>query len=255
MWTVTIARSAWTLSLAICLVAGACSSPATKACRRIASLCEIELSREELSDCIESLDAASALAKIDLGKKLRDCTAEARSCSESLGCAMGVGLAGVSELGSQFQRGLERGRSSEPRSRRVENTPPSEPRPEPRKDTERERFAVRYLTVSARPGTGPMGHNLLVSIELEAASDMPFIAPHVDTSALCGPESDSDKAFFSSLSEAQRGDRRFETVKLFRSGLTSPPTECEITLSLSQGSTPPHHYCFKSGTTSPGKCS
>lgn len=250
-----MSQSAWTLSLAVCLMAGACSSPATKACRRIASLCELELSREELSDCIESLDGASALAKTDLAKKLRDCTAEARSCSESLGCAVGVGLAGVSELGSQFQRGLERGRSAEQRSRRVENTPPSELRPEPRKNTDRERFAVRYLAVSARLGTGHMGHSLLVSIELEAASDMPVVAPHVDTSALCGPESDSDRAFFSTLSAAQRGDRRFETVKLFRSGLKLPPTECEITLSLSQGSTPPQHYCFKSGTTSPGKCS
>ena len=250
-----ISHPTWALSFCLCLAAGACSSPATQACRRIGALCELDLSRQDVNDCVESIDAASAQAKTNLGKKLRDCTAEASGCPEALGCAVGVGLAGVSALGSQFQRGVDRGLSPEPRSRRVEPTPPAEPRPGRRESTDRERLAVRYVAVSARLGTGPRGPSLLVSIELEALSDMPNVAPHVNTSALCGPENDSERAFFSDLSNAQRGDRRFETLKLFSSGMTSTPAECEITLSLSLGSTPPQHYCFRSGTTTPGKCS
>jgi hypothetical protein len=85
---------------------------------------------------------------------------------------------------------------------------------------------------------------------------MPHVAPHVTVAARCGSAVDEGKAFFMDLSRAMPGDRKIDTVRLFGvQSFNTPPARCELTLSLSEGVTPPARYCFQGGRTAPGACS
>jgi hypothetical protein len=101
-----------------------------------------------------------------------------------------------------------------------------------------------------------MGTSLSVEIELEATSAMPHVAPHVIVAARCGNETDDERAFFMMLSRARRGDRKVDTVELFRVGaFETPPERCDLTLTLSEGATQPQRYCYEHGATRAGRCS
>jgi hypothetical protein len=57
------------------------------------------------------------------------------------------------------------------------------------------------------------------------------------------------------LSNAMPGDRKVDAVQLFRvRSFDTPPDRCELTLSLSEGATPPQRYCFQGNRTTPGAC-
>lgn len=120
----------------------------------------------------------------------------------------------------------------------------------------KDRPSVRYVAVDAHVVAAHVGgHELAVSIELETTSHMPHVAPYVGVAARCGSVIDEGKAFFMGLSRAMPGDRKVDTVALF--GVQSfdiPPERCELTLSLSEGATPPQRYCFQGGRTTPGAC-
>lgn len=98
---------------AIGLFTGACSSPATRACNRLAGICGVELSRDDLRDCAETIQAASQETHTDVGKKILGCTDGADSCAEVLGCAVGVGAGVLTSLVEQFERGFNRGAGGE----------------------------------------------------------------------------------------------------------------------------------------------
>ena len=85
-------------------------------------------------------------------------------------------------------------------------------------------------------------------------SDMELIAPVVKVNALCGSQTDTTDAFRRDLSKAQAGDRRADTIKLFSTRLTESAELCDLTLSLTEGSTPPARYCLRKGITRPGRC-
>lgn len=247
--------------LVFCLVSGACSSSAEKACRRIATMCKIDFTSRDIKDCTEGIDGASQLAKEEIGKKLSSCVEDAASCAEAVGCAAGVGVTTFASLEDQFAKGFERSTSSHRRSQPTQPSEadeprrarPEQPRPTDSDESELARPSVRYLSVAARQGRDAFQSHLLVSIELEVTSKMPFLQPWVNVNALCGAQSDTQRAFHAELDRAQPGDRKFETITLFRTGLVSP-SPCEITLTLSKGSTPPARYCFDGGKTTPGRC-
>ncbi len=119
-----------------------------------------------------------------------------------------------------------------------------------------ERPAVAFVSVEARPTRSHVfGTSLTVEIELETKSAMPHVAPHVIVAARCADASDDAWAFFQSLSNAQAGDRKVDSVELFRaSTFDGDPGRCELTLSLSEGATPPQRYCYDHGTTRAGRC-
>lgn len=84
---------------------------------------------------------------------------------------------------------------------------------------------------------------------------MPHVAPHVNVAARCDGQHDQGKAFFMDLSKGRPGDKKVDTIELF--GVTSfetAPAQCELTLTLSEGATPPARYCWANGTMRPGKC-
>lgn len=119
-----------------------------------------------------------------------------------------------------------------------------------------DRPSVRYIAVDAHATPAHVsGHELAVSIELETTSRMPHVAPHVRVAARCGSAIDEGKAFFMDLSNARPGDRKVDTVRLFGvRSFDTPPERCELTLSLSEGASPPQRYCFQRGRTTPGAC-
>ncbi len=119
-----------------------------------------------------------------------------------------------------------------------------------------DRPSVRYVTVDAHVAAAHTGgHVLSVSIELETTSRMPHVAPHVGVAARCGSAVDQRQAFFMDLSRAMPGDRKVDTVELFGvDSFDTPPERCELTLSLTEGATPPRRYCFQAGRTTPGAC-
>jgi hypothetical protein len=119
-----------------------------------------------------------------------------------------------------------------------------------------DRPSVRYVSVDAHAAAAHVsGHELVVSIELETTSRMPHVAPHVIVAARCGAAVDQAQAFFMNLSRALPGDRKIDTVELFGvSSFATPPERCELTLSLSEGATPPQRFCFQGGKTTPGAC-
>ena len=125
-----------------------------------------------------------------------------------------------------------------------------------RLDPPADRPSVRYLSVDAQPAPAHVrGHELAVSIELEVTSRMPHVAPHVVVAARCGTSTDDTKAFFMDLSNAEPGDRKVATVRLFEvRTLGAPPDRCELVLSLSEGATPPQRFCHQGGRTAPGPC-
>lgn len=259
---------------ALCLLASSCSSSASKACSKLSSLCGAELTSDDLRDCAETINAASQEAKIDVGKKILRCTDVADSCAEAVGCAVGVGANVVVGLADQFKKGFDRSapddettrgtatrhtttsrirvtgdRREERRVERYEeNIGPAQPG---RQDG---RPAVRYLSVSARPGVDTFGNYLIVSMEIEVLSDMKSIAPTVKVNALCGSQTDTTEAFRRDLSDARAGDRRADTISLFSNRLTEPAALCDLTISLTEGSTPPVRYCLRNGVTRPGRC-
>jgi hypothetical protein len=117
---------------------------------------------------------------------------------------------------------------------------------------------VTYVSVEARPQRAHVrGTSLAVEIELEAKTVMPHVAPHVIVAANCdGQSSGEEWAFFSTLSRAQPGDRKIDTVEMFKVGaLDEAPQRCELTLTLSRGATQPARYCYERGATRAGKCS
>jgi hypothetical protein len=248
-------------------------------------MCGIELSKEELHDCADAIDAASRETQTDVGKKTLQCADTSRSCSEAVGCAAGVGVNVIGRLADQFKTGFERGLSGAQKSERGEpRTPPmGGERSEVHREIHTERHTefrnevsthvssevrigagpderstgraeVRYLSVRARPGSDDFGNHLIVSMDLEVLTDMALVAPHVKVDALCGGQTDSTNAFFMGLSKARSTDRKADTITLFKSGLPAPPDRCELTLSLSEGSTGPEHFCLLQGATVPGRC-
>ncbi len=119
-----------------------------------------------------------------------------------------------------------------------------------------DRPSVRYTAIEAhltKAHTG--GHALAVTIELETTSRMPHVAPHIKVAARCGSAVDEGQAFFMDLSRAMPGDLKIDTVELFGvQSFDTPPAQCELTLSLTEGATPPQRYCFQGGYTTPGAC-
>lgn len=114
--------------------------------------------------------------------------------------------------------------------------------------------AVTYRTVVARPEQTPFGTAISVEIELETATSMPHVAPHVDVSARCDGHSDAGTAFFMSLSKLEPGARVIDTAALFRMGeLKQPPAKCEIALQLT-GSGKPEKFCYRDEKTVAGAC-
>jgi len=119
----------------------------------------------------------------------------------------------------------------------------------------RERPAVRYLSVTTRAAPTAFGYELSVTTELEVIGRMPHVAPHVKVDAACGNQTDTENAFFMDLSDAQVGDRKVSTAKLFgMRELPDAPGQCEFTLSLTEGATGPERFCYQNGATTPGKC-
>jgi hypothetical protein len=124
-------------------------------------------------------------------------------------------------------------------------------------DVPANRPSVTYHSVEARPAQSPVfGTSLDVEIELEVTSHMPHVAPHVIVAAHCDSAATDDGwAFFQTLGNAQPGDRKVDTVELFRvPSLDAAPTHCDLTLSLSEGVTQPQRYCFEHGATHAGRC-
>jgi len=119
-----------------------------------------------------------------------------------------------------------------------------------------ERPTVTYVSVDARPSKAHVGGtSLTVEIEVEATSAMPHVAPHVIVAARCADQSDDEKAFFMTLSDARAGDRKVDSVELFGVGaFDEAPERCELTLTLSEGATQPQRYCYERGTTRAGRC-
>lgn len=115
---------------------------------------------------------------------------------------------------------------------------------------------VKYLTVDVRPQRAHVdGTSVAVEIELEVTSRMPHVAPHVNVAARCDGQHDEAMAFFMDLSKGRPGDRKVDTVELFGvSTFAGAPAQCELTLTLSKGATPPARYCWMNGRTRPGTC-
>ena len=122
---------------------------------------------------------------------------------------------------------------------------------------ESDRPTVNYISVEARPSKAHVrGTSLSVEIEVEATSSMSNVAPHVIVAARCGSQTDQAQAFFMTLSRAQPGDRKVDTVELFGIGaFETAPERCELTLTLSKGATQPQRYCYEQGATHAGRCS
>jgi hypothetical protein len=106
--------------------------------------------------------------------------------------------------------------------------------------------------VEAKAGESDYGNNLKVKIELEVLSAMPAKGPQIEVSATCGSESDSQSAFLNGLNSAKPNQRKVDTITLLN--MNEPATKCELTLSLSNGATPPAHYCFLGNKTTVGRC-
>lgn len=217
--------------LGFSLLFSACSSPAARACEKLAVLCSVGLSKEDRRDCVEAFDAASQETKSDVGKRFLQCTSIANSCAEAVVCASEGGTRLLTNLTNQFLDGFERGRRGKPD----------------------ERSAIRYISVAAHPLVDFLGIHLFVSLAIEVPSTMPRGAAYVTVNARCGVQTDTRDAFFSDLSDAGK-DRRVGRIKLFRSGLTGPVERCELTLRFAEGMTPPARFCMQQGTTTPGRC-
>ncbi len=112
-----------------------------------------------------------------------------------------------------------------------------------------ERPSVRYLAVDAHPGAAHTGgHDLAVTIELETTSRMPHVAPHIKIVARCGDATDKGQAFLHGSVQRQARRSQGGHVRLFEiRSFAAPPASCELTLSLSEGATPPQRYCFQGG--------
>ena len=93
------------------------------------------------------------------------------------------------------------------------------------------RAAVAYTKVEAEVARGFVrGHELVVHVDLEVLSDMPFVAPYIDVSARCGSANDSAHGFFMKLDGARAHDQKLDAVHLFRvPSLDGVPSRCDLT--------------------------
>ena len=256
--------SAWIRLVLFCSTAlgSACSSPASKACHRLAEVCNADFTKEDYRDCTDAIDAASRQTKADVGANVLACIPARSTCPEALGCAAGVGLSTLFDAKTAFERGLKRGQSlGRKEAPRTDVDPPTPPADKPGggstsalQNTD-DRPAVRYVKVPARRGADDFGDHLIVTIDLEVLSDMNMAMPHVKVAAICGAQSETGDAFFSMLVNARRLDRKIDTIKRFHHHeLGATASHCDLTLTLTEGSTPPDHYCFRDGATVHGEC-
>jgi hypothetical protein len=209
-------------------------------CKKMSTLCK------ELGDleCFTAEDWKEM--QRDVGKdtttKFRRCVAKANDCGALTGCMVEVGLDIRRDFGDRLN---ERDEADEHDGHDHG----------PAHGGDDSRPAVRYDKVTVRPGEDSFGHHISVTIDLTAETDMPHVGGATEVEAACDNQTDEEDAFFMKMSDARKGDKRSDTIKLFDPGkLTAPAARCELTLSLERGATPPQKFCYLNGATTAGAC-
>ena len=191
----------------------------------------------------------------DVGKetttKFRSCVAKANDCGALTGCMVEVGLSIKRDFGDKLGKDghadhdEHEGHGHDDHDVHDHAVPVrDDPRP-----------AVHYDKVTVRPDKDSFGHNISVSIELTAETDMPHVGGATTVEAACDNKTDKEDAFFMAMSDARKGDKKTDTIKMFDAGgLDAPPAKCELILSLERGATPPTKFCYQNGATTEGAC-
>jgi hypothetical protein len=200
-------------------------------CQKMTTLSDGEL------PCMSARDWATMEHDVghDAVVKVRACTASAQSTEALVLCWAQVGVYASKHVSDK--------RHKSDRVSKAEERDTSSP-------------SVHFDSVTVKPTEDDFGHQLALSIELTVTSAMPRGRARVHVEAACGLRVDVQDAFFMMLSDAQPGDKRSDTVKLFEIGdaLPAAPARCELILSLTVGVTPPAKYCYQDGRTVEGAC-
>jgi hypothetical protein len=213
-------------------------------CKKMSTLC----AEAGKIPCFTAEDWAEMQSDVgkDTTTKFRKCVAKATDCGALTGCMVEVGLAIHRDFGSGKARDTH------------EEAPDTDDDPHAGHDHAAHggaRHAVHYDKVTVRPGEDAFGHHISVSIELTVESDMPHVGGHTAVEAACENETDEEDAFFMKMSDARKGDKRSDTIKMFdKPGLKVPPAKCQLILGLDGGATPPTKFCYAAGATVPGEC-
>jgi hypothetical protein len=196
-------------------------------CDKIRDVC----GADAVDDCPSDRDLAEAEKRV--GKRAVDnylaCVRAADSCMHVVGCVGGLGMDAIGEVERGFERSGHGGRGDP---------------------------TVRYVDVAAVWAPDPVGdHELAVTIEVEATSEIGHRSPFVKVESRCDGRTDEEDAFFMELSGLRTGGRRVDTVKLHGADrFAQPARQCELTLTLVRGATDSTRFCFDGKRVRPGRC-
>lgn len=86
---------------------GVLSSPSKRACNKLAELCG-ENSPSEINECIAEFDEFDKKGSVNFSEDVADCTADATTCAEAIGCTAKAGVNAFGTLGDQFFKGFNK---------------------------------------------------------------------------------------------------------------------------------------------------
>jgi hypothetical protein len=239
-------RMSWAAAFVLVACGGSKSAAPTDEllCKKMSSLCS-EAGKIECFTAEDWKDMAHDVGK-ETTSKFRSCVAKADNCGALTGCMVEVGLSINRDFGGKLSKHDDHDDVDTHDHDMHDHGAPSGD------DT---RIAVHYDKVTVRPDQDTFGHNISVSIELTAETDMPHVGGATTVEAACDNKTDKEDAFFMAMSDARKGDKKSDTIKMFDAGgLDAAPTKCELILSLERGATPPAKFCYQNGATTEGAC-
>lgn len=221
-------------------------------CKKMSTLCE---SVEHL-DCFTAKDWAEM--QHDIGKdkttKFRRCVAKANDCGGLTGCAVELGLSLRGLGGKQPHEHHDDDRDDDV-THHDDGDHGNGDHDDHSAPSAGSQSLLHYDSVTVRAVKDSFGYHIAVSIELTVDGDMPHIGGEPTVEAFCDAKTDKGEAFRMKLTDAQKGDRRSDTIELFNGqDFDAAPARCDLILSVSKGSTPIQKYCYENGKTSPGAC-
>jgi hypothetical protein len=121
----------------------------------------------------------------------------------------------------------------------------------------RARPEIRYDRVRVHWGKTHVGYQPSIELDITAVTAYPMVAPgvspFVNVELSCDGQVDRERAFFTVLIGARRGDTFHDTVTMFN-GHAEVPAMCDLVASFPGGRPGPVRYCVRGSKVTPGEC-